>query len=435
MFRILARLYADPNLAIPNQPTDPGGVFATNPEQLARWLEEMWTEGGSAPMLGLGQPPAFLGDPGILAQLARPANFLRSGITAVGGPRTFDTVNPTLGTGLGFALPWPHLMYAALVESTGIIEIFTEVLRRYVGGESLEVAQLATHSWLRSTEELFFRDPPPNSIVGTVGELRPSARVNRRNTYWRMFGMDLPHQLPGAAGGPPAWKRETGQFVNSQFLPVWTELLRQVWLGIENDRNEVGANPTDVVYIGYLCESLSEMIGMRRRMGTLAREEFGYVAMMSWFHLAVETDTVIVQDLQANAGAAGDPGDRLARVAARVGMKPARSSRELFELADLVSAILRMIETEFFNADPNTELLYRSQGIPDPVVARTMNRIIDLWESAVTPHQRVIKAVRVAAVGSPLVPPAAQPSQIPAGAFTTTRTGATSSNGRAPARL
>ncbi|MDQ1744784.1 MAG: hypothetical protein QOE23_3123, partial [Pseudonocardiales bacterium] len=34
-----------------------------------------------------------------------------------------------------------------------------------------------------------------------------------------------------------------------------------------------------------------------------------------------------------------------------------------------------------FTSATNAELLYRRNGIPNPVIAQNMNRIIDLWQS------------------------------------------------------
>ena len=44
-----------------------------------------------------------------------------------------------------------------------------------------------------STEELFYRDPPPFSITTVSSHIRPDLRASRRNAYQRMFGMDLNH--------------------------------------------------------------------------------------------------------------------------------------------------------------------------------------------------------------------------------------------------
>ena len=131
------------------------------------------------------------------------------------------------------------------------------------------------------------------------------------------------------------WKRDVGAAGNTRFLEIWNELLRQVWLGYENDSNSSGANPTDESYVGYLCETLSQLLQLRRQNhGMLAPEEFACGHMLSWLHLTVEYDTPLVKDLAATTGDFGNPADRLAAIGARVGIAPSRQARELFELAD-----------------------------------------------------------------------------------------------------
>ena len=244
-----------------------------------------------------------------------------------------------------------HLVYAYLVESTGVFEVMAEVVRRLSVGETLNPISPAAHRWVRTTEELFFRDPPLYSIQGVLSELRPDQRVNRRNAYWRMFGLEPPHPVParwlrpGVADG--SWKQDVGDGVNSSFREKWTELLRQVWLGIENANNGIGPNATDKEYIAFLCDALRDMMALRRRGGLLAREEFAYVSTLSWFHLTLEDNFPIVADLNAQAPG---PAERLEKLAARVGMTPAARSRELFELADLMSGLLRAIELSVFSS-------------------------------------------------------------------------------------
>ena len=121
---------------------------------------------------------------------------------------------------------------------------------------------------------------------------------------------------------------------------------------------------------------------MRRRGGMLAQEEFAYVTMLSWFHLTVEYDTSVVKDLKAEADANGNPADRLAAIGARVGITPPRETRELFELAGLLSPLMWFIENGAFSSETNAEMLYHSNLVPNPVVADAMIRIIDLWQSA-----------------------------------------------------
>jgi hypothetical protein len=438
MFRTLARLIVDPTLtnpaAVPTA-THANTVFAAHPIQLSRWLEEIWAGGGIASWPGLGPGPnVALGDPAVISRLQLPDGLrndtLRSGVFGPGLVPTFGPVPPpALGVGINPRIPWDHLIHPYLMESTGIVEIFAEVVRRYVVGETLAAPSVETLAWVRATEELFFREPPLFHIVGTTSQLRPDARTNRRNAYWRMFGCDLPHPLAGAPDAQP-WKRDAGATANTRFIELWTELLRQVWIGIENDRNSVGANPTDASYVGYLCQTIGEMLRLRRQGGMLAREEFTAVTLLSWFQLTVEFDTAIVLDLKATAGSNGNAADRLAAIGQRVGITPPRQARELFELADLLSPVIWFIELDQFSTPANAETLYRSFGVPNPVIPQTMNRIVDLWQSA-TGDRIKDPGVRVSQLPGQR-PAGAQPTRLPAGPAITVPA-VTAGNGSAPA--
>ena len=309
--------------------------------------------------------------------------------------------SPAFTAAVGVPLLWHHLIYSYLLENTGVIEVFAEVMRRATYGETLDIQGNQALQWLRSTEELFFREPPLYSITGVTSQLRAEARVVRRNAYWRLFGMDLSHPL---AGGPGAtsqgWKQHTGNGVNTSFRDKWSELLRQIWLGIENRNNAVGANATDDAYLLLLCESMRDMLTMRRRSGFLAREEFASVALLSWFELTLSADTPIVIALSAQATT---PADRLALIAQRVGMAPAPRSRELFELAQPMSLFLRVLEANAFNNAANVALFYNQAT----QVYATVNRIIDLWQSATG------ERVKDRPVGNLAPPGAAQPLRIP----------------------
>jgi hypothetical protein len=195
--------------------------------------------------------------------------------------------------------------------------------------------------------------------------------------------VDLPHPPGSGIEGQP-WKRDVGSTSNARFLEMWNELLRQVWLGYENDSNSSGAKPTDSSYIAYLCRTISEMLQLRRRGGMLSREEFAYVTMLSWFHVTVESDTAVVDDLAANAGIDGNAADRLAVIGARVGIAPSRQARELLELADLISPLMWAIEVGIFNDPLAAEMLYKhtNMGSTPTDIASVMLRIIDLWQSA-----------------------------------------------------
>lgn len=357
----------------------PEDVFLVHPLQLHRVVEEAWAMAGAVPVLtGGGAPQApFLGSTTIVGDLDLPT---QPGAPPFLAPSGLDPANPDQWTEqlgqVGPNLIWHHLMYAYLIESTGAFEIFTEVVKRLVIGESFGELQGASVRWLRTTEELFFRDPPLFSVAGVVSELRPHGRINRRNAYWRMFGLDLPHpgpSTPGASTEP--WKAGLGGAYNADFRAKWTELLRQVWLGLENRNNASGANATDASYVVLLCQALRDMMHNRRRGGMLAREEFTYVTALSWFHLTILSDTPIIADLKAQGAS---PDARLANVASRVGMKAAARTRELELLSEKVSAVLRAIELNLFDTETAAEALYT----PPSILTSDMNQIIDLWQSA-----------------------------------------------------
>jgi hypothetical protein len=349
-------------------------VFLVHPVQLGRWLDEAWQSARFLPPGPDGTP--HFGSSTIVDDLALPHQpqelLAPSGITREPdtwrAERLFDYESPWVGH---------HLIYAYLIESTGAFEVFAEIVRRLVVGETLGQLSRPSVRWTRATEELFFRDPPLYSIAGVTSELRPHSRVNRRNAYWRMFGFDLPHAVPSRWGARDSvtWKTDLGDGVNTDFRAKWSELLRQVWIGLENFNNSSGAKPTDPAFIASLCKALADMLNDRRRGGLLAREEFAYVTTLSWFHLTIQTDTAIVRDLKAEASS---PGERLDRIAERVGMQPAQRSRELFELAEPVSTILRAIELRSFDTETTAAVLFD----PNTVTGRDMRNIINQWQSA-----------------------------------------------------
>jgi|GEM_PF-324647 len=411
MFRTLALLYADPLMTRPAQPET---VFATHPVQLSRWLEQVFAEGGISTVPLLGATAVPLGAADVVRRLSPPANLLTdltSGLRPT-PPGVIPDYTPGTGAlGTAGALPWDHLIYAYLVESTGAVDVLGEVVRRFMVGETLEAPSVQTLEWARATEELFFRDPPLFHILGATSMLRPRARDNRWNAYYRMFGCTPPQTRPDDVA---AWKRDVGAGANLRFIELWHELLRQVWMGVQNARNAVGANPTDPSYLAYLCQTIGELLRLRRRGGMLAREEFAYVCMLSWFHLTLESDTSVVADLRATANALGNPADRLAAIAARVGMRAAPQSRELFELADRMSVFLWALELDVFTDQANAQMLF-AQPVGGNPIADNMIRIIDLWQSATGER---LKDTSVAVAGTTIgrsLPVTPQPTRLPAG--------------------
>ena len=365
MFRLLARwLKAGSTASNPAADGDAISLFRLHPIQLHRYLEEAWAVGGFEPypITGTTTENVFLGDPSITDDLALPDGLvggqLRSGIPfpslplAFPPPRAFyEPILRPPGLQSGAKQPWEHLIYAYLIENTGVVRIFRRVLEMYASGERLEVPSLDSRRWLRSTEELFFRDPPPFHISSITSLARPDLEAARRYAYRELLGIDLNH---GRADGTPyPYPRDAS--ANTDFVAQWEAFLGEVWQGYINRRNSSGENSTDPEAVANIADFLAKMQRVRRQNGNLAREEFFHTAMMSWFHLTLESDTPIVVDLKANAANAVE---RLRKIGERVGIAPHPKTRNFFELAEPASSLLRFIELESFSEASKASVLF-----------------------------------------------------------------------------
>jgi len=251
---------------------------------------------------------------------------------------------------------------------------------------------------VRNTEDLFYKDPPPYAVYSLKSELRPDTTAIRRNAYYRMFGLELPQPQSGGSNGAASNGMSAigmGSSVNYvkpeasnlEFIPTLERFLREAWVGIENVNNRIGANPTDNLAVANLARRLSEMLRDRRQNGTLSREEFFAVAMMSWFHLTVEFDSPIIHDLQAQGNS---PVDRLNRIAGKVNFVQHPRNDSYFQLAEPLSRVLTMIETTRLNNPQNVPVLYA----PGNTLRRDIETVITHW-SIITGH--ALKTNNVAA--------------------------------------
>jgi hypothetical protein len=286
----------------------------------------------------------------------------------------------------GETVLWDHLIYAYMIENTRIYEIFRRVLFEFLHGEKLGVPTPDAQHWLRNTEELFYRDPPPFSITTITSHIRPDLRATRRNAYWRMFGMDLNH---GTDDGQP-YSYLKPEAYNNEFITIFEELLREVWVAIVNVANSSGPNPRDQGKIENLVTNLQNMLMSRRVSGNLSREEFFAVAMMSWFHLTVSfNSSPIIVALRAEASG---PEQRLFKISQRVGLPAHGLSKSFFDIADPLSRILIQIEA---GGSAIVPALVASAAPGDPLneIQEAMNTIITHW-SIIT--GRDVKAGKVA---------------------------------------
>ncbi len=356
-------------------------MFEGHPSVLTTLLEVAWQSRVHNASPPLGHPGGHPGHRSDIAHLpGELLNELKDTLRVVAPTGTPPFVDSTAGAAVpdqGTVL-WDHLIYAYMIENTRIYEIFRRVLHEFLHGEKLGVPTPAAQHWLRNTEELFYRDPPVFSIISVASHIRSDMRASRRNAYQRMFGMDLNH---GTDDGQP-YPYIKADAYNNEFVTIFEELLREVWVAITNVGNISGVNPTDRGKIGNLVVNLQNMLMSRRANGNLSREEFAFVSMMSWFHLTVAFDSPIIQALRAEATG---PEQRLFKVAQRVGLPAHGLSKSYFDIADPISRVLIQIEASGTGIVP---------GLLVPgLLQDAMNTIITHW-SLIT--GRDMKARKVA---------------------------------------
>lgn len=371
-------------------------VFSLHPLQIMAYLDMLWETGRNAPnAISPLQPNAGIGAgsagaPGfrdeLLHALQGPYKDFSGGPPHdLGGNLFADAVTQylsALAQKPDVGRYWDHLIYAYCIENTRVYEICQKVLVELIHGERLGTLSPESHRWVRSTEELFFRDSMPSLIATLVSSIRPDIRATRRNAYYRMFAMDLNH---GTEDQRP-YPYHKGDLANQDFVPTFEALLREIWRGYINATNTSGPKTTDNAVIAELSRKLNDMLSERRRNGNLGREEFVAVAAMSWFHLTLSANTPLLVDLKADAST---PEERLRRLGERVGVGSHSRSRAFFFLADPLSRLLSMIELGKFNTPVLAMALYDQNN---PVSADALN-IIHHWSTATG---RDLKATPVA---------------------------------------
>jgi len=250
--------------------------------------------------------------------------------------------------------------------------VFRRVLDGFLHGERLSALGAESQRWLRTTEQLFYRDNPSFQIYSLVSWIRPDIRAARRNVYHRLLGLDLNHGTDD--NRPYPYPRAAA--ANVEFSGIFEELLREVWRAIENVRNEVGANPTDIATIANLARMLYDMLRARRQenVGNLARDELFHVSTMSWLQLTLSFNTPIVRDLDAEAPSAAE---RLQKIGERVGLPAHSRSDSYFFLAENMSLVLRELEIGTFNDTAGALALFQPGVFQD-----AMQQIITHWSIA-----------------------------------------------------
>ena len=244
-----------------------------------------------------------------------------------------------------------HLMYAYLIENTRILQIFERVIDKYLHDEEFGITvNLPEFQWLLNSESLFFKSYA-HARNNDRSLIRPSSDANRRNAYFRMFGMDLAFgDINSISGGTYPYLK--AKSANLQFIALFERFLAEVWQGYINARNTSGPNTTDVNNITEIATQLQELLYARRggQAGpganiygsrNLSREEFASGVLVSWFTYIISWDSPVVEFLNCQSSTIGE---RLLKIGAKVGIPAHSKSQALFEMAGAASNLLTTLE-------------------------------------------------------------------------------------------
>lgn len=255
------------------------------------------------------------------------------------------------------SVPIYHLIYAYLIENTRITQIMERLIYLYQHDEVLGIASSGNtvnqnaFQWISNTENLFFKTLSNTSYRNTSGNLRPNPEANRRNAYYRMFGMDLAFGEPTGGKGTD-YSYFKAKTANKEFIFLVEQFLAEIWQAYINAQNTSGANTTDYQRIIDMAIKLREMLMARRgasgfislqnyRFMNLSKEEFSSVGFMSWLFFIISYNSPLVTFLGCQANTASE---RLINIGKKVGIDAHNKSQALFDMAAPMATLLRQIE-------------------------------------------------------------------------------------------
>ncbi|MET4100377.1 hypothetical protein ABIB37_002614 [Agrococcus sp. UYP10] len=355
-------------------PVSVAAVLQADPNDILLAVDQAWE---AANVLGVQPPPALAVLPTSPTQPAVPARGLRH------AEGYFAQWPPLAAPGLPMGRAWDHLIYAYMIENTRALQIFGRLVREFRTGEALGSASPLTQRWLDITEALLFGAEAPFPSFRATSQLRPEAEAVRRNSYARLFKLEL--AFGTEVNGPAEYPKALA--ANSSFVSLLEELLYESWRAVTNIRNQVGMNETDDDRIYRIAEELAFMLDERTQNGNLAREELAAVSAASWIELVLSSNNDVIRDLRAEAVSADG---RLKLIGEKLRMAPHSRSDALFGLAVPLSDVLRTVQRRILRDGRDAWLLYATNvpnGVTQPTNAPAplgpqVQRIITEWSAA-----------------------------------------------------
>jgi hypothetical protein len=253
---------------------------------------------------------------------------------------------------------WDHLIYAFLIENTGIFDILRKAAELYKSSAQLPPARpLAKQFWFMVENVVF---SPPATICVLRTAIKSSDETEQRHALYRdTFGLELDRTEPGPHGraqGP----RET----SSEFVRALETFLHEAWRGIVQQRSATGVRDINYRKLAISASALHDYMIARRERTDLTLEEFRAVAIMSLLHTALSFNSAVVTALGADAF---NCAERLAFIGKLCGIAAHPRANSLFEISRPLSGLLRFVEAGAFSTVPGAQNLCRIQGFQDLV--------------------------------------------------------------------
>ncbi|MDX2306439.1 MAG: hypothetical protein NW226_26760 [Microscillaceae bacterium] len=273
-----------------------------------------------------------------------------------------------------------HLIYAFLVENTGLVRALQKVLYLYIHGEALGMPSQETARWLQNTEQLFYQNHSFKKFLALRSTLRPNFEATRRNIYFRMFGSEVDY-----GAGSSTYKYTKSNLNNENFSSILDRVFTLVWQGIINSSNLVGADATDDIALFEMLRILRELLTARRgnipqipNSGdysnlNITREEFLSVVMVMWFRRAMQFQP-LMEDLSTTANT---DSERIFKLGRKVSVAIHPKTRYMLDLAPLMAIFLRLLERGDFDDLNNVRSLYDKNSA---LGGQLMMRLLNYWE-------------------------------------------------------
>ncbi|VAW58299.1 hypothetical protein MNBD_GAMMA08-825 [hydrothermal vent metagenome] len=351
-------------------------LFALHPVEILSLLESAW-QSRVHTQADLGHPDHrsdLPGLPGINSAINASSVLDVFGPLAANNPGLVSAGDDVTGRNRQPAeIRWDHLIYAYLIEATGVLDIFKKVIHEFLHDEKLGVPTPESHLWMRNTAQMFYNSNQlPLMFIGSLNnDIQPDFKATFYNACWRMFAMDSAYSNKESE----PYKYIKAETSNSIFVETFEQFLVESWRNFINRNNTSGENLQDNAAVSERADQLHDMLRARREGGNLARVEFWSVSMMSWFHLTLSFNSPIVKACRAEASS---PQDRLKKIAMRVGMKSHKYAKHFFDMSEQCSRILTLIESGAFNNEADIANLYQASS----PIETDIRRIITDWQTA-----------------------------------------------------